>query len=115
MIAAPPPTMWRWMRSIQEAARGSDPLVLLRVNLGAKATRSGGAGKPTSFHRSSSSRWALKGERNRSWRRIVIKCYGEATRNLHRGEKCENGIDFARVELEVGGENGSGRETKGIF
>lgn len=34
--------------------------------------------------------------------------------NLHQG-KVQNGIDFVRFELEVGGENGSGRETKGIF
>lgn len=35
-------------------------------------------------------------------------------RNLHRG-KVRSGIDFVLFELEVGGENGSGRETKGIF
>lgn len=34
--------------------------------------------------------------------------------NLHRG-KVRRGIDFVPFELEVGGENGSGKETKGIF
>lgn len=31
------------------------------------------------------------------------------------GKKVPPGIDFVWFELEVGGENGSGRETKGIF
>ena len=47
----------------------------------------------------------------------VSDCYKVLMRihlNLHQG-KVLNGIDFVRFELEVGGENGSGRETKGIF
>lgn len=48
---------------------------------------------------------------------LVSGCYKVLMRiglNLHQG-KVRNGIDFVLFELEVGGENGSGRETKGIF
>lgn len=110
-MAAPPSTLWRWMY-VQHpgAARGADFLVsLLRRNLGAKATRSGGV---------CTLLWQLRmGLKGREILQSVWGCYKVLMRiglNLHKG-KVRNGVDFVLFELEVGGENGSERETKGIF
>lgn len=57
------------------------------------------------------------GLKGRERERLQSGCYKVLMRiglNFRKG-KVRNGIDFALFELEVGGENGSVRETKGIF
>lgn len=62
--------------------------------------------------------WQLRmGLKGREILQSVSGCYKVLMRiglNLHKG-KVRNGLDFVLFELEVGGENRSGRETKGIF
>lgn len=49
MTAAPPPTMWRWMYSIREAARGSDPGGCWLRKAGSQRHPPGPAGPPAAL------------------------------------------------------------------